>query len=63
MTPADHIALAEKLLRQCRDPDNGWLDQEALAVATEAGAHALVAIAVELGAPHQSGTAAAASGG
>lgn len=63
MTPADHIARAEKLLAQ-REPRNDapWADAD-IGYLVAALAHVGIAIAVELGAPHVSGDTVAAPGG
>jgi len=63
MTPAEHIARAEEELQAARDLGNEWDQGERLSVALTAIGHALIAIAVELGAPHQSGATVAATGG
>ena len=62
MTAAEHIAKAEQLLTQAHDPDIESWDSFATASATEAIGHALIAIAIELGAPH-AGPASAVPGG
>lgn len=63
MTPQQHLDRAEELLAthttQLGEP---W-DMADSAYVYQAIAHALIAVAVELGAPHVSGDTAAASGG
>ena len=61
MTPAEHIARAEQLLALPYQNDGGWTEQQHQANATEAVGHALIAIAVELGAPHTPATSAVPS--
>jgi len=63
MTPAQHIAHAESELQAARDLGNDWELLERVTVALTAIGHGLIAIAIELGAPHQSGDTAAASSG
>lgn len=52
MTPAEHIAQAEQLLAQAAEPGRWWDEGELLATALQSIGHALIGIAVELGAPH-----------
>lgn len=63
MTPAQHIAAAEILADRVSDLRTEWSEQERIALALAAVAHTGIAIAIELGAPHQSGDTAAASSG
>lgn len=52
MTPAEHLTAAEGLLAQVGEFDTEGSRGEAAFLAAWAAAHALMAIAVELGAPH-----------
>jgi hypothetical protein len=52
VTPAEHITKAERLLSQAQNTEAEDWDTFATATATEAIGHALIAIAIELGAPH-----------
>lgn len=60
MTPQEHIAIAESLLDGPRDPMDPMFSQIDIAMSVNALAHAVIALAVELGVPHQ---AAPATGG
>lgn len=63
MTPQEHLAEAEALLATPKDPyllPGSYMD---LGPVWAAIGHALVAIAVELGAPHTAAAAAAPGGG
>lgn len=52
MTPAEHLAEAERLLTEASDPDaNVVLDRDWVLI-ERALAHALIAAAAELGVPH-----------
>lgn len=62
MMPAEHIAKAEQLLQQAQDSDTEDLGSFVSATATEAIGHALIAIAIELGAPHAAAPAGARDG-
>lgn len=55
MTPAQHLAEADRLLEMVGREDSPWSADWVLARAMQAQAHALAAIAVELGAPHDAG--------
>jgi len=63
MTPADHIARAENILRDTRDLGSEWDQGERVAMALAAMCDALIAIAVELGAPHTAEPVSGASSG
>jgi hypothetical protein len=63
VTPADHIARAENILRDTRDLGNEWDKGERISMTLAAIGDALVAIAIELGAPHQADTTAPAGNG
>jgi hypothetical protein len=63
VTPAEHIAAAEKLADRAFKMDNDWSEDERIAVAIISLTHACIAIGIELGAPHQSGDTVAASSG
>lgn len=63
MTPADHIARAESTLQDTRDLGTDWDQGERIAMALAAIGDALVAIAVELGAPHSAAPAGGAASG
>lgn len=58
MTPAEHIAAAEQILTEVQDTGDDWLSNEVTAELLVAVAHALIAIAVESGVPHQTQTPA-----
>lgn len=52
MTPAEHLAEAERLLSEASDPEaNVVLDRDWVLI-ERALAHALIAAAAELGVPH-----------
>lgn len=59
MTPAEHITAAEQALTAADNWREVWTEGERTAITLTAVGHALIALAVELGAPH----AAAPSGG
>jgi hypothetical protein len=63
MTPAAHVAAAESLAERAFKLDSDWSEDERIAVSILSLTHACIAIAIELGAPHQSGDTAAASSG
>lgn len=63
MTPAGHVDRADNLLDKLRTDGRAWDESARIVTALEAVAHACIAIAIELGAPHVSGDTAAASGG
>jgi hypothetical protein len=52
MTPAQHLAAAERALDGIRDDGSAWGTQTALILGIKAAAHALCALAIETGAPH-----------
>lgn len=52
MTPAEHLAAAEALLQEADHHIGPGEVQLALALASMAEGHALIALAVEQGAPH-----------
>lgn len=54
MTPAEHITAAEDSLRRSADLTNLWSEGERIAYALAGIGHALIALAVEQGAPHAS---------
>lgn len=53
MSPADHVELAEQQLAMAAENGESWDTEMQTAWALKAIGHALIAIAVELGAPHQ----------
>lgn len=63
MNAKDHLDRAEAVLDSLRGDYQKWDQAEALALATEAVAHALTAVAIELGAPHGAPTTGATAGG
>lgn len=56
MTPADHIALAEQLVDKSRSTDAPMMPEERIYTTLQAITHALIALAVENGAPHSTPT-------
>ena len=62
MTPAEHIAEAERLANLVRDDYNGGLVGNPGEDALLAVAHALIALAVENGVPHAAAPAVGGSG-
>lgn len=54
MTPAEHVTAAEQALDQAADMTNMWDQAERVAIALTGVGHALIALAVEQGAPHAS---------
>lgn len=62
MTPAEHIAKAEQLLADTADGSSAWPEETVLPNIQAAIAHSLIAVAVELGAPHPSSGTAATDG-
>lgn len=63
MTPAGHVDRADNLLDKLRTEGSSWDESGRTVTALEVIGHALIAIAIELGAPHVSGDTAAASSG
>jgi hypothetical protein len=63
VTPAEHVNRSEQLLNILRDHGGAWEDGAKVVTALEALTHATVAVAIELGAPHDAAAAAAAGGG
>lgn len=63
MTPAAHVAVAESLAERAFKMDDSWSEDERIAVCLISLTHACIAIAIELGTPHQSGDTVAASSG
>lgn len=63
MTPAEHIAEAERLLAEATDDDSFELPSIYAGSLLQALVHVGIAIAVELGAPHAAAPAEAASNG
>lgn len=62
MTPAEHLAEAERLLTEASDPDtNVVLDRDWVLI-ERALAHALIAAAAELGVPHTDTTSGGGPG-
>lgn len=62
MTPAEHITRAEQLLEDAAQTDDPLMAEERAGLYTAALAHAVIAIAVEMGVPH-AGPASAVPGG
>ena len=54
MTPAEHLAEAERLLDLGRQGDPPWWDEQSNYRLQAASVHALIAAAAELGVPHPS---------
>lgn len=63
MTPKEHIAEAERLLEAARQATAPGESIESLSLATQAQGHALIALAVESGAPHTAAPAEVPSAG
>lgn len=63
MTPAEHIATAESLADKAMTMDNDWSEAERIAVCILSLTHAVIAAAVELGAPHAAAPTSGASSG
>lgn len=63
MSPADHVELAEQQLAMAAENAQAWDTDMQVAFALKAIGHALIAIAVETGAPHQTLPAAGNASG
>lgn len=63
MTPGEHITCAEQLLDSTAMGRDAWPEETVLPNIQAAIAHALIALAVELGAPHLSGPPGPAGSG
>lgn len=63
MNAKDHLDRAEHVLAALQDDYQKWDQAEALALAMEAVAHTTAAIAIELGAPHDTTTPGATTSG
>lgn len=57
MTPAEHLAEAERLLAEATDPAIPEFGDRAWVLTERSIAHALIAAAAELGVPHTDTTA------
>lgn len=62
MTAQEHLAEAERILADLSDPEVTWQATDLLAMALEAIGHGLVAVAAELGVPHDTHNPQAAAG-
>lgn len=63
MSPADHVELAEQQLAMAAENAQSWDTDMQQVFVLKAIGHALIAIAVELGAPHTTLPAASSASG